>query len=108
MFPLMLADEGNDKSIAKAIWNGAVLAASDDTIIIEGNHYFPRASINQQYFKESETHTVCGWKGVASYFDVEVEGKMNRDAAWYYPEISDAAKIIEGYVAFWNGVRVEF
>jgi uncharacterized protein (DUF427 family) len=103
----MLADGGYKESMPKAIWNGAVLAESDDTIVVEGNHYFPRTSINQQYFKESESHTVCGWKGVASYFDVEVEGEVNRDAAWYYPDVSDAAKQIKDYVAFWHGVRVE-
>lgn len=91
----------------RAVWNGAILAESDDTIVVEGNHYFPRDSINQQYFRESESQTVCAWKGVASYFDVEVEGEINRDAAWYYLETSHPAKPIEGYVAFWHGVQVE-
>ncbi len=90
----------------KAIWQGAVLAESDQTIIVEGNHYFPPDAIDRQYFKESETHTVCGWKGTASYFDLVVDGAVNRDAAWYYPGASDAAKNIEGYVAFWKDVKV--
>ena len=90
----------------KAIWQGAVLAESDHTIIVEGIHYFPPDAIDRQYFKESETHTVCGWKGTASYFDLVVDGAVNRDAAWYYPGASDAAKNIEGYVAFWKDVKV--
>lgn len=91
----------------KAIWNGAVLAESDNTVVVEGNHYFPPDSINQQYFKESDTHTTCPWKGVASYYSVEVDGQVNKDAAWYYPTTKEKAKQIEGYVAFWRGVKVE-
>lgn len=91
----------------KAIWNGAVIAESNDTIIVEGNHYFPRKSINEIYFAPSETHTVCGWKGTASYFDVIVEGDVNKDAAWFYPEAKAEAKNIENYVAFWKGVTVQ-
>lgn len=91
----------------KAIWNAAVLAESDDTIVIEGNHYFPADSIDRDYFSPSETHTVCGWKGTASYYDINVNGDTNKDAAWYYPEAKDDAKNIEGYVAFWKGVMVE-
>ena len=90
----------------KAIWNDAVLAESDETIIVEGNHYFPPEAINEQYFKESNSHTVCPWKGAASYYNIVVEGDVNRNAAWYYPTASQAAKNIEGYIAFWHGVRV--
>lgn len=91
----------------KATWKGAVLAESEDTVVVEGNHYFPADSINREHFRESETHTVCGWKGTASYYDVTVDGEVNADAAWYYPEPKDAAQEIEGRVAFWRGVRVE-
>ena len=90
----------------KAIWNGAVLAESNDTIIVEGNHYFPANSINKEYFATSETRTVCGWKGTASYYDVIVDGATNKDAAWYYPTPKDAAKEIKNRVAFWKGVEV--
>lgn len=90
----------------KAIWNGTVLAESDDTIVVEGNHYFPKESINQEYFKPSDTHTTCPWKGEASYYHLEVDGKENSDAAWHYPEAKELAKNIEGYVAFWRGVEV--
>lgn len=91
----------------KAIWKDRVLAESETTIVVEGNHYFPPESIKREYFKESETHTVCPWKGVASYYDIQVDGETNRDAAWYYPSTKQAAKNIEGYVAFWRGVKVE-
>lgn len=91
----------------KAIWNGAVLAESDRCEVVEGNQYFPPDSINQEYFKPSNTHTSCGWKGVASYYTIEVDGKQNNDAAWYYPTPKEAAKNIAGYVAFWRGVKVE-
>jgi uncharacterized protein (DUF427 family) len=91
----------------KAIWNGTVLAESDRTEVVEGNHYFPPEAIDKQYFKESSTHTTCPWKGVASYYNVEVDGQVNKDAAWYYPTAKDKAKNIEGYVAFWRGVKVE-
>lgn len=90
----------------KAIWNDRVLAESDETIIVEGNHYFPPQAINEEYFQESNSHTVCSWKGTASYYDVVINGDVNRNAAWYYPSASPAAKNIEGYVAFWHGVRV--
>jgi uncharacterized protein (DUF427 family) len=90
----------------KAVWNGAVLAESDDTVVVEGNHYFSREAVNREFFRESETRTTCGWKGEASYFDVVVNGEVNRDAAWYYPAPKDAAKEIEGRVAFWRGVTV--
>ncbi len=90
----------------KAIWNGEVIAESDDTIVVEGNHYFPPGSIKKEYFTESDTHTVCPWKGTASYFTVKVNGEDNMDAAWYYPETSELANKIKGYVAFWKGVEV--
>jgi uncharacterized protein (DUF427 family) len=91
----------------KAIWNGAVLAESDRCEVVEGNQYFPPDSINQEYFKPSNTHTTCGWKGVASYYTIEVDGQQNKDAAWYYPTPKEAAKNIAEYVAFWRGVKVE-
>ncbi len=91
----------------KATWNGAVLAESDKTIVIEGNHYFPPDTLRAEHFKPSATHTVCWWKGTASYYTIEVGGKENPDAAWHYPEPKDAAKEIAGYVAFWKGVTVE-
>lgn len=91
----------------KAIWNGEVIAESNETIVVEGNHYFPHEAINQEFFQPSATHTVCGWKGTASYYDVVVKGQVNKDAAWFYPQTKDAAKTIENYVAFWKGVKVE-
>lgn len=91
----------------KAIWNGAVLAESDRCVVVEGNQYFPPDSINKQYFQESSTHTTCPWKGQACYYNIEVDGQVNKDAAWYYPTTKEAAKNIEGYIAFWRGVKVE-
>ena len=91
----------------KAIWNGTVLAESDRCIVVEGNQYFPPDAINKQYFQESNTHTSCPWKGLASYYSLEVDGQVNKDAAWYYPQAKDKAKNIEGYIAFWKGVKVE-
>lgn len=91
----------------KARWNGAVLAESDDTRVVEGNHYFPPDSLDRRYFQPSATNTVCGWKGTASYYDVVVDGATNSDAAWYYPEPKPAAEEISGYVAFWKGVEVQ-
>lgn len=91
----------------RAVWNGAVLAESNDTKKVEGNHYFPADSINRQYFKKSSTKTVCPWKGTASYYDIEVDGKVNSNAAWYYPSPSKAAAGIKGHIAFWGGVKVE-
>ena len=90
----------------RATWKDAILAESEDTIVIEGNHYFPAGSLNGQYFRESSSHSICPWKGEASYYDVAVEGEVNKDAAWYYPEPKEAAKEIKGRVAFWKGVRV--
>jgi uncharacterized protein (DUF427 family) len=91
----------------KAVWNGTVLAESAQTEVVEGNHYFPPDAINREHFRPSETHTVCPWKGTASYYDVVVGNQVNKDAAWYYPQPKDAAKQITGYVAFWHGVKVE-
>jgi uncharacterized protein (DUF427 family) len=90
----------------KATWNGAVLAESDETVVVEGNHYFPPASLKAEFFKPSPTHTVCGWKGTASYYTVVVGGRENPDAAWYYPDPLPPARDITGYVAFWKGVKV--
>ncbi|HZQ09966.1 MAG TPA: DUF427 domain-containing protein [Anaerolineae bacterium] len=91
----------------KAIWKDAVLAESDKTIIVEGNHYFPPDAIHHEFFQPSQSHTVCSWKGVASYYDVVVNGQVNHDAAWFYPDPKDAAKKIAGYIAFWRGVQVK-
>jgi len=90
----------------KAVWQGTVVAESDDTVVVEGNHYFPAASIKREFFKDSSSHTVCSWKGTASYYTLEINGTRNPDAAWYYPEPKDAAKEIKDRVAFWKGVQV--
>ena len=90
----------------KAIWNGAVIADSDDTIVVEGYHYFPVESVDSDYLVDSNTHSVCPWKGTASYYSLEADGKRNADAAWYYPDPSPAAKKITGRVAFWRGVKI--
>ena len=92
--------------MVNAIWNGEVLAESDQTILVEGNHYFPPNSISEEYFFESESHTICGWKGIASYYDIHVNGETNKNAAWYYPSPQPAAEKISGYIAFWHGVEV--
>ncbi|MCK4898922.1 MAG: DUF427 domain-containing protein [Anaerolineales bacterium] len=89
-----------------AIWKDVVIAESDNTVVVEGNHYFPPESIKKEYFVKSDAHTVCPWKGMASYFDVHVDGEVNKRAAWYYPTPSYSAKKIKNYVAFWGGVRV--
>jgi uncharacterized protein (DUF427 family) len=91
----------------KAMWNGQLLAESDKTINVENNQYFPAETINKEFFKPSNTHTECHWKGTASYYNIVVEGKENKDAAWYYPNTKPMAKNIEGYIAFWKGVTVE-
>jgi uncharacterized protein (DUF427 family) len=96
-------DEG---IMTKAIWNGAVLAESDRIETVEGNAYFPPDSIKREYFRETNAHTVCPWKGVASYYDLAVKGSVNKEAAWYYPQPKEAANKIAGYVAFWKGVEV--
>lgn len=90
----------------KAMWNDTVLAESEDTILVEGNHYFPPDSINEKYIQENDNRYECPWKGTAHYFHVEANGKTNEDAAWSYPQPKDAAKNIAGYLAFWHGVEV--
>jgi uncharacterized protein (DUF427 family) len=90
----------------KAIWNNKVIAESDATRVVEGNHYFPEESVNKEYLKPSRTHSTCPWKGEASYYSLDAGGKTNVDAAWYYPEPKEAAKEIKNYVAFWKGVSV--
>jgi uncharacterized protein (DUF427 family) len=90
----------------KAIWNKKILAESDRTVMVEGNHYFPPNAVHREYFTESSSHTICPWKGVASYYTITVDGQENYDAAWYYPSPSPAAKIIKNYVAFWRGVEI--
>ncbi len=91
----------------KASWNGTVIAESERTEMVEGNHYFPSEAVNSAFLRPSATHSVCPWKGTASYYDIVVEGNVNKDAAWYYPEAKEAAKQITGHVAFWKGVKVE-
>jgi uncharacterized protein (DUF427 family) len=93
--------------MAKAIWEGVVLAESDRTVEVEGNQYFPAESIHKEYFQSSSQRSVCPWKGTASYYDVEINGKRNPGAAWFYPEPKAAAKQIKDHVAFWKGVKVE-
>ncbi len=93
--------------MAKAIWNGAVVAESDQTEVVEGNHYFPPGAIRSEYFRASETTSVCGWKGTASYYHLDVDGQTNEDAAWYYASPKPEAERIAGFVAFWKGVSVE-
>ena len=90
----------------RATWNGSVIADSDQTVVVEGNHYFPPDSVAQEFLRPSTTITVCGWKGTAHYYTLEVDGDQNVDAAWFYPEVKDAAQEIRGYVAFWKGVEV--
>ncbi len=92
--------------MVEAVWNGAVIARSDDTVVVEGNHYFPRAAVDAAVLKPSATTSVCGWKGTASYHSIEVGGKTNTDAAWYYPEPKSAAAEIADRIAFWKGVQV--
>lgn len=90
----------------KAIWNNAVVAESDQTEIVEGNHYFPPRALNRRYFRESDAHTLCGWKGTASYFDIVVDEEVNEQAAWYYPDPKPDAANIKDYVAFWKGIEI--
>lgn len=90
----------------RAIWNNTVIAESDDTIVVENNHYFPADALHEQYFTESQHQTVCGWKGTAHYYSLDVDGKVNQDAAWYYPDPKPSAHNIQHYVAFWKGVEV--
>jgi uncharacterized protein (DUF427 family) len=97
----------------KAIWNGAMLAESADTVVVEGNHYFPAESVHAEFFSDSDTHSICPWKGEASYKTIEVDGQTNADAAWYYPEPKDAdyggrsPAEFKDRVAFWKGVQIE-
>ena len=91
----------------KATWNNAVLAESDKTVVVEGNHYFPPEAVNKEHFQPSDTHTTCPWKGEASYYNVVVDGQVNKDAAWYYPQPKNAAAEIKDHVAFWKGVKTE-
>ncbi len=91
----------------KAIWNNQVIAESDETIVVERNHYFPPSAIKSEFFKPTDKQTTCPWKGLASYYTIDVDGKANTDAAWYYPSPKAAAENIKGYVAFWKGVTVE-
>ncbi len=93
--------------MAKAIWKDTVLADSDKTVVVEGNHYFPPDSVRKEFLNPSSTHTECPWKGTASYYNIEVNGAKNADAAWYYPEPRAAARQIKDHIAFWHGVRVE-
>ena len=90
----------------RAIWNGEVIAESDDTVVVEGNHYFPLDSVQREYLIESDRQTVCPWKGVASYYTLHVDGDDNVNAAWYYPQPKRAAEKIRGRVAFWRGVKI--
>ncbi|CAN5205157.1 DUF427 domain-containing protein [soil metagenome] len=90
----------------RAIWNDTVIATSDDTVVVEGNHYFPAGSVDQAVLRPSATTSVCPWKGTASYYSLEVDGKINADAAWFYPQPKDAAAQIADRVAFWKGVQV--
>jgi uncharacterized protein (DUF427 family) len=92
--------------MARALWNDTLIAESDDTVVVEGNHYFPPESVNSDLLVPSNTHTVCSWKGTASYYTVEVDGKRNIDAAWYYPDPKPEAEKVRGRIAFWKGVTV--
>ena len=91
----------------RAIWNGTVIAESDDTVVVENNHYSPRSALKDEYLRPSSTTSVCPWKGTASYYSLEIDGQSNPDAVWFYPEPKDAAKQITDRVAFWKGVQVE-
>ena len=90
----------------KATWNGKLIAESDNTIVVEGNHYFPASSVSKEFFKDSDTTTRCHWKGEASYYHLDIDGSVNQDAAWYYKAPMEAAENIKGYIAFWKGVEV--
>lgn len=90
----------------KAVWNNRIIAESNDTLVVENNHYFPVESVNPEFLRSSDTHSVCPWKGLASYHTLAVDGQENKDAAWYYPEPKDAAANIKNYIAFWKGVQI--
>jgi uncharacterized protein (DUF427 family) len=102
----LVAGEAHDGDMTTATWNGVVIAESDDIVTVEGNAYFPRAAVREDVLRPSDAHTFCPWKGTASYFSLEVDGKTNADAVWFYPEPKDAAKQITDRVAFWRGVEV--
>jgi uncharacterized protein (DUF427 family) len=93
--------------MAKARWNGVTLAESEQCLVVEGNYYFPPEAVHREYLRESKAHSLCFWKGLASYYNLEVKGRTNRNAAWYYPHPSPFARRIKDYVAFWNGVEIE-
>ena len=93
--------------MAKAMWNGAVIAESEDPVLVEGNHYFPLSSVKREYLEDSSHRSVCGWKGEASYYSLMVDGQRNQDAAWFYAEPKSGAAGIKDHVAFWRGVRIE-
>lgn len=93
--------------MVRALWNGRVIAQSERCEIVEGNRYFPPGAVRREFLRESASHSYCGWKGTASYYDLVVGGQVNRDAAWYYPDPMPAAANIKGYIAFWRGVTVE-
>jgi uncharacterized protein (DUF427 family) len=97
---------GDDRGMTTATWNGTVLAESDDIVTVEGNAYFPREAVRDDVLRPSDTHTICPWKGTASYYTVEVDGQTNRDAAWFYPEPKKGAEMVAGRVAFWRGVQI--
>ncbi len=103
---LPAAGAEDDRGMTTATWNGTVIAESDDIVTVEGNAYFPREAVREGVLRPSETRTVCPWKGTASYYDLEVDGAVNEDAAWYYPEPKEAAAQIEDRIAFWKGVEV--
>ncbi|MFV1997947.1 MAG: DUF427 domain-containing protein [Acidiferrobacterales bacterium] len=90
----------------KAIWKDTVIAESDDTVVVEGNHYFPESAVKMNYLSSSETKSTCPWKGIASYYTISINGELNVDAAWYYPEPKEAASNIQGHIAFWRGVEI--
>lgn len=92
--------------MAKAMWNGEVIAESDRFEVVDGNYYFPPETVKREFLRASSEHTVCGWKGTASYYDVAVNGHVNKAAAWFYPEVKPAAASIKGFIAFWRGVAV--
>jgi uncharacterized protein (DUF427 family) len=97
---------GTIEDMATATWNGTVIAESDDIVMVEGNAYFPRESLREDVLRHSDTHTICPWKGTASYYSLDIDGKINPDAVWFYPAPKDAAKQITDRVAFWKGVEV--
>jgi uncharacterized protein (DUF427 family) len=105
-YALALAVDRRDARLMRATWNGTVIAESNDTVVVEGNHYFPLSSVRADVLQPSDRQSVCPWKGTASYYDVVVDGQRNADAAWYYPEPKEAAKEIAGRVAFWRGIAV--